>query len=79
MSVIMRYQDQVLSDVRDVLWNIKENKGKSPSSLLDRLWKEKQGSWNSDVLNIALVAMGKKKRYIGKTTDEQFSTLVAKA
>jgi len=80
MSTIMRYQDEVLSNVRTALCAIRDNKGMAPASLLDRYWKEFQGRWNNDTMNVVLVAMGKHIRFEGNvTTEVQFTSLVEKA
>jgi hypothetical protein len=63
MSNISRYADQVLHDVRDFLWAVKENKGFATKSVREAKYAEyarESGRRRAiDIINIAYQAMGK--------------------
>jgi len=78
----MLYSDEILYDVREVLWKIKERGGMAPNSFLVSEYKRLQGSWAGIVLNVALMAMGKKTRVDDSKyplSEAQYATLVERA
>ncbi len=80
MSNILRYTDQVLGNVRDVLFAIKENNGKATTKLVVREQERLCGQYAKDVLNIALMAMGKSAAYTDvKLSPDQLARLAEQA
>lgn len=80
MSNIHLYSDQVLSNVRDVLWHVVENGGKASTKFWEREAQALQGQWGADVCNIARAAMGRSGLlFQGKASPAQMEIFVEKA
>lgn len=61
MTNAMNYSDEILYNVRDVLCKIEERGGMAPSSFLNAELNRLQGQYAAIVINVALMAIGKKK------------------
>ncbi len=79
MALNLNYTSEIMYDVRSVLFNIKERGGAVPGSFLNAELNRLQGSRAADVLNIAMVAIGKKECTQGQATPAQMEVLVARA
>ncbi len=78
----MRYADEILYNVRDVIWNIKERGGLINQRFLNAEYQRLQGEYPEIFLNVALLAIGKPKAFQGgrfELTDVQYASLVERA
>ncbi len=82
MTNAMLYSDEILYNVREVLWNIKERGGMAPSKFLNAELERLHGQYAAIVINVALLAMGKQKAVDDPRfplSDAQYNTLVERA
>jgi hypothetical protein len=79
MSNIHFYDDIVLCNVRSILWAVKERGGLVPNTFIEEQERKYRGEWSADCVNIALVAMGKRPAYEGKSSPRQFEIFVQQA
>jgi excisionase family DNA binding protein len=76
---IMLYSDEIMRNVRTVLWSIKENGGKITSKHLQTQVDALKGSWASESVNIALMALGRQQAVNGMVASQpQIDSLLAK-
>lgn len=61
MSNIMNYRSEIQYNVTSVLSHIRDNGGKTPNTLLVAEQNRLKGQYAPVVLNVALMAMGKKQ------------------
>lgn len=80
-SVILNYSDEILSSVREVLWNCKERGGKFSGKFAVAEATRLQGSWGIDVVNVASIIVLGAKAFpeAGKASAAQLGVLVEKA
>lgn len=79
-STIMRYKDQVLYNVRSVLWNVKERGGTAPTKFWQSEALRLKGEWGTDVANIARQAMGREGLiFEGRAMPDEMAVLVEAA
>lgn len=79
MSNIHLYSDVVLENVTSVLWNVKERGGLASNKFLATEFQRLQGSWPTDTINIALMAMGRTPAAQGVASEKQMSIFVEQA
>jgi len=80
MSNIHLYSDEVLYSVRDVLLRVRDNQGQASTKFWQNEARQLQGSWGTDVCNIARQAMGRSGLiFEGKASEAQMAIFVEKA
>lgn len=83
MNNVMNYSDEILYDVREVIYRIMERGGgMAPQSFLQAEYKRLQGRYAAIVINVALMAMGKKAAIQDARfplSDAQYASLVERA
>ena|SRR2546423_6611270 len=82
MANVMNYSSEILSNVSEVIWNIKERGGLAPASFLNAELERLQGQYAAVVVNVALLTMGKKAAVQDDRfplSDAQYSVLVERA
>jgi non-ribosomal peptide synthetase component F len=82
MANAMNYSSEILSNVSEVIWNIKERGGLASSKFLNAELERLQGQYAAVVVNVALMAIGKPKAVEDPRfplTDAQYNVLVERA
>ena len=82
MTNAMNYSDEILYNVRDVLYNIEQRGGLVSNTFLQGELDRLQGQYAAIVINVALLAIGKKKAVEDARfplSDAQYTVLVEKA
>ena len=77
MTAIMRYQDVVQDQVREMLIAIKANSGMISKKLVVELEAKYRGQWSAECVNVALLAMDYKPYFQVQATPAQIESLVA--
>ena len=82
MTNAMNYSSEILSNVQEVLYKIMERGGMAPSSFLNAELDRLQGQYAAIVINVALMAMGKKPSVEDERfplSEKQYAWLVERA
>lgn len=79
MSNIHLYSDQVQWNVTSVLTNIKERGGLAGTKFLQSEYQRLRGEWSADVINIAMLCIGRSIAFEGVASEKQMSIFVEKA
>lgn len=79
MSNIHLYSDQVQWNVTSVLANIKERGGLASSKFLQAEYQRLIGEWPADVINIAMLCIGRGIAFEGKASEKQMEIFVEQA
>lgn len=79
MSNIHLYSHEVQYNVTSVLYSIKERGGLVSSKFIAAEARRLQGEYAADVINIALLAMGKPAAFEGVASEKQMSIFVEQA
>lgn len=81
MSRIHLYSDIVLSNVKDILWDLNERGGKISHAFLEEKFMQHRGYWAIDCINIAMACIDAPLPYKEgqKSSPKQFEIFVEKA
>lgn len=78
MSNIHLYADEVVGNVIEILYAIKERGGLASNKFLEQQANKYQSRWGGDTVNIALIAIGRQSVFEGVASEKQVSSLVEK-
>ena len=79
MSNIHLYSDQVQWNVTSVLTNIHERGGLAGTKFLQSEYLRLRGEWPADVINIAMLCIGRGVAFEGVASEKQMSIFVEQA
>lgn len=79
MSNIHLYSDQVQWNVTSILANIYERGGLAGTKFLQSEYQRLLGEWPADVINIAMLCIGRDIAFEGVASEKQMSIFVEQA